>query len=109
MAPSRLGLGAAVTLTVMRHAQREAFLEAAVLALVSVLLLNLAAPLALLVLQLHADRPAEETLRAGGTEGDAEQGDKGAAALAPVVWDQAGLLPPGAPQRFSSWKSPGSL
>lgn len=66
MAPSRPGLRAAVTLTVMRHAQREAFLEAAVLALVPVLLLNLAAPLALLIFQLHANRPAEETLQAGG-------------------------------------------
>lgn len=49
-------------LTVVRHAQRQAFLEAAVLALVAVLLLDLADPLTLLVLQLHADCPAEEAL-----------------------------------------------
>lgn len=52
-----------VALTIMRHAQCHAFLEAAVLALVAVLLLDLADPLALLIFQLHADRPTEEALR----------------------------------------------
>lgn len=52
-------------LTVVRHAQGQALLEAAVLALVAVLFLDLAAPLALLVFQLHADRSAEEALRGG--------------------------------------------
>lgn len=47
----------------MRHAQCQAFLEAAVLALVAILLLDLAAPLTLLIFQLHSDCPTEEALR----------------------------------------------
>lgn len=50
-------------LTIVRHAQCQAFLEAAVLALVAVLLLDFADPLTFLIFQLHADRPAEEALR----------------------------------------------
>lgn len=50
----------------MRHAQCQAFLEAAVLALVAVLLLDFADPLTFLVLQLHADCPTEEALRECG-------------------------------------------
>lgn len=49
----------------MRHAQGHTFLEATVLALVAVLLLDLADPLTLLIFQLHADRPTEEALRDG--------------------------------------------
>lgn len=51
-------------LTAVRHAHREALVEAAVLALVAVLLLDLAAALALVVVQLQADGPSEETLQA---------------------------------------------
>ena len=49
-------------LTVVGHAHRQALLEAAVLALVAVLLLDLAAALALVVLQLQTDGPPEKTL-----------------------------------------------
>ena len=49
-------------LTVVRHAHWEALLEAAVLALVAVLLLNLAAAFALVVLQLQANGPPEKPL-----------------------------------------------
>lgn len=57
---------AAGALTVVGHAERQALLEAAVLTLVAVLLLDLADPIALLVLELHADCPAEEALRNQG-------------------------------------------
>ena len=50
-------------LTVMGHAQQQALLEAAVLALVPALLLNLTAALTALVLQLPTDGPAEKALR----------------------------------------------
>ena len=49
-------------LTVVRHAHWEALLEAAVLTLVSVLLLDLAAAFALVVLKLQANGPPEKTL-----------------------------------------------
>lgn len=51
-----------VRLTVVGHSHRQALLEAAVLALVAVLFLDLAATLALVVLQLQTDRPPKETL-----------------------------------------------
>lgn len=51
-------------LTIVRHPHRQALLEAAVLALVAVLLLDLAAALTLVVVQLQADGPSEETLQA---------------------------------------------
>lgn len=47
----------------MGHAHRQALLEAAVLALVAVLFLDLAAALALVVLQLQTDGPPEKTLK----------------------------------------------
>lgn len=50
-------------LTVMGHAQQQALLEAAVLALVPALLLDLTAALTALILQLHTDGPAEKALR----------------------------------------------
>ena len=50
-------------LTVMGHAECEAFLEAAVLALVSALLLNLAGAVAAIVLQLHTNGASEEALK----------------------------------------------
>lgn len=50
----------------MRHAQGEAFLKAAVLALVSVLLLNFTAPLTPLVLQFHTDCSTKEALLESG-------------------------------------------
>lgn len=50
----------------MRHAQGQALLEAAVLALVAVLLLDFADSLTFLIFQLHADRPTEEALRECG-------------------------------------------
>ena len=46
----------------MGHAHRQALLEAAVLALVSVLLLDLAVPFTLFILQLEANGSPEETL-----------------------------------------------
>lgn len=49
-------------LTAVRHAHREALVEAAVLALVAILLLDLAVALASVVLQLQPDGPPEETL-----------------------------------------------
>lgn len=49
-------------LTIMWHAERQAFLKAAILALVPVLFLNLAAPFTFLVLQLHADCSTKEAL-----------------------------------------------
>ncbi len=49
-------------LTVVGHSHRQALLEAAVLALVAVLLLDLAAALALVVLQLQTDGPPKKTL-----------------------------------------------
>lgn len=49
-------------LTVVGHAHCEALVEAAVLALVAVLLLDLAVALALVVLQLQPDGPPEEAL-----------------------------------------------
>lgn len=49
----------------MGHAHGQALLEAAVLALVSVLLLDLAVPLALFIFQLEADGSPEETLWGG--------------------------------------------
>ena len=49
-------------LTVVRHALAETLVEAAVLALVAVLLVDPASELTLLVLQLQADRSPEETL-----------------------------------------------
>lgn len=47
----------------MGHPHRQALLEAAVLALVAVLLLDLAAAFALVVVQLEADSPSEEALQ----------------------------------------------
>lgn len=47
----------------MGHAQQQALLEAAVLALVPALLLDLTAALTALVLQLHTDGPPEKPLR----------------------------------------------
>lgn len=59
-------------LTVVGHAHWQALLETAVLALVAVLLLDLAAALALVVLELQADGPPKKTL--GGREkGKCEQ------------------------------------
>ena len=49
----------------MGHPNRKALVETAVLALVSVLLLDLAAPLTLVVDQLQPDRPPEEPLGDG--------------------------------------------
>lgn len=46
----------------MRHAHSEALVEAAVLALVAVLLLDLAVALASVVLQLQPNGPPEKTL-----------------------------------------------
>lgn len=46
----------------MGHARREALVEAAVLALVAVLLLDFAVAFTLIVLQLQPDGPPEETL-----------------------------------------------
>lgn len=46
----------------MGHAHREALVESAVLALVSVLLLDFAVPLTLIILQLQPDGPPKETL-----------------------------------------------
>lgn len=46
----------------MGHAHRQALLEAAVLALVAVLLLNFAAALALVIFQLQTDGPPEKSL-----------------------------------------------
>lgn len=46
----------------MGHAHRQALLEAAVLALVTVFLLDLAAALTLVVFQLQADGPSKKTL-----------------------------------------------
>lgn len=51
----------------MGHAHRQALLEAAVLALVAVLLLDLAAALALVVLQFETDGAPKKTLK-GGTK-----------------------------------------
>lgn len=51
----------------MGHAHSEALVESAVLALVAVLLLDFAAALALIVLQLQPDGPPEEAL-VGETE-----------------------------------------
>lgn len=48
--------------TVVGHAHREALVESAVLALVAVLLLDLAVTFTLVVLQLESDGPPEETL-----------------------------------------------
>lgn len=50
-------------LTVVGHAHRQALLEAAVLALVAILLLDLAATLTLVILQLQTDGPTEKTLK----------------------------------------------
>ena len=52
-----------VGLTVVGHAHRQALLEAAVLALVAVLFLDLAAALTLVILQLQTDGPPEKTLK----------------------------------------------
>ena len=52
-----------VGLTVVGHAHRQALLEAAVLALVAVLLLDLAAALTLVILQLQTDGPPKKTLK----------------------------------------------
>ena len=49
-------------LTVVRHALVETLVEAAVLALIAVLLMDPASELTLLVLQLQADGSPEETL-----------------------------------------------
>lgn len=46
----------------MRHAHRQTFVKAAVLALVAVLLLDFAVVFALVILQLEPDGSAEETL-----------------------------------------------
>lgn len=53
-------------LTVVGHAHRQALLEAAVLALVTVFLLDLAAALTLVVFQLQADGPSKKTLEGWG-------------------------------------------
>lgn len=50
------------SLTVVGHAHGEALVEAAVLALVAVLLLDFAVAFTLVVLQLQPDGPPEETL-----------------------------------------------
>lgn len=51
----------------MGHSQRQALLEATILALVAILLLNLAGTLAAIVLQLHAHSSPEKAL--SGTRG----------------------------------------
>ena len=66
-----------LSLTIVRHAERQALLEAAVLALVAVFLLNLAAPITLLILKLHADCPSEETLWDRGCKDLGDQGSGG--------------------------------
>lgn len=53
-----------VGLTIVRHPHRKALLEAAILALVAVLLLDLAVALTLVIVQLQADSSSEETLKA---------------------------------------------
>lgn len=47
----------------MGHSHRQALLEATVLALVAIFLLDLAATLALVVFELQTDRPSEKTLQ----------------------------------------------
>lgn len=54
----------------MGHAQGQALLEAAVLALVTVLLLYFTAALTLVIFQLQADGPPKETLQAQKEERD---------------------------------------
>lgn len=49
-------------LTIVGHAHRQALLEATVLALVAILLLDLAAALTLVIFQLQTDGPAKKTL-----------------------------------------------
>lgn len=49
-------------LTIVGHANSEAFVESAVLALVAVLLLDFTVALTLIILQLQPDGPPEEPL-----------------------------------------------
>jgi hypothetical protein len=51
-----------VFLTIVGHAHRQALLEAAVLALVPVLLQDLTSAFTLVIFQLEADGPPKETL-----------------------------------------------
>lgn len=64
-------------LTIVRHAQRQTLLKAAVLTLVPILLLDLATPVTFLILELHADGPAEEALV--GQNRERERGVRGLA------------------------------
>lgn len=49
-------------LTIVGHAHRQALLEAAVLALVAIFLLDLAAALTSVIFQLQTDGPPKKTL-----------------------------------------------
>lgn len=49
-------------LTIMGHSQRQALLEATILALVAILLLNLAGTLAAIILQFHTHSSPEKAL-----------------------------------------------
>lgn len=57
-------------LTVVGHAHGQALLEAAVLALIAVLFLDLAATLTSVVLQLQTDGPPKETLQENGPKAE---------------------------------------
>lgn len=49
-------------LTIMGHSQRQALLEATILALVSILLLNLTGPLTAIIFEFHPHSPPEKAL-----------------------------------------------